>query len=245
MTRRQFGRKMSNRGSALLTVILVVGFLTILATTLLYVSGMEFQTKQADYLNKKSFYSGEEALEEIRAKFMEDASIAAIDAYNHVTMQFVTLQTKDMRQLEYNTTFVTNLLERLNPAVGGTDDWREILRSHTTMAAIDPSSPTTYELQINSAYAPYTTTAMVDVDDANGFIRIKGLKMIYTNPDTKIATIISTDLDICAPAIDWSAEGALTAVDPPGDSGAKAIAARSRTTIDASKCVKYANWKKE
>ena len=57
-----FGKKLDNRGSALLIVILVVGFLTILATTLLYISGMNFQIKQADYQNKKNFYTGETGL---------------------------------------------------------------------------------------------------------------------------------------------------------------------------------------
>lgn len=235
MAKRQFWKKMNNRGSALLTVILVVGFLTILATTLLYITGMDLQTKQADYLNKKSFYSGEVALEQIRANLMEDASKAAVVAYNDVSMQYVTLQNKDMRQLEYNKLFVQNLMEQLIPAVGGDDNWKNILDARFASGVGSP-----YQLTFESA--SYTTAAMVDVREADGYIRIKGLKMTYTDPATKLTTILSTDLDVRAPEIGWSVEGALQTLET---GVSEQMAAESRTTVDASKCVKYVNWKKE
>lgn len=237
MAGRQFWRKMNNRGSALLMVILVVGFLSILATTLLYISGMDFQTKQADYQNKKNFYTGEVALEQIRANLMVDASEAAVAAYNEVSMKYVTLQNKDMRQLEYNKLFVENLMEQLIPAAGGVDDWSVILGSRFTAGA---GTPPPYTLEFENSV--HTTAAMVEVHDADGYIRIKGLRMIYTDSTTKLTTILSTDLDIRAPEIDWSVEGAFQVLEA---GVTEQMAAESRTTVDASKCVKYVNWKKE
>ena len=49
-------QKQNNAGSAIVTVLVVVTFVTILATVLLYISGMKFQMKVADYRTKESFY---------------------------------------------------------------------------------------------------------------------------------------------------------------------------------------------
>lgn len=233
MADRQFLGKMNNRGSALLTVILVVGFLTILATTLLYITGMEFQTKQADYQNKRNFYTGETALEEIRAKLMDDASEAALLAYDEVSKNYIALGSKENRKLEYNTVFVAKIQENLIPADAGPDYWKTILAARLNPGVGDPPP---YKLDFDDSIYAVVPNA------AEGYIRIKGIKMTYIDPDTKLATILSTDLDICAPEIDWSAEGALQMLE---EDVTWEMAAESRTTVDASKCVKYANWKKE
>lgn len=244
MLKALFGRKMNNRGSALLTVVLVVGFLTILATTLLYISGMNFQIKQADYQNKKSFYTGETGLEEIRAHLMEDASKAAAAAYNNVTMHFVTAETKDIRQLEFNNEFVVQLQKVWDDklALEG-NNWSNLIKDYYTDGT-DPNSP--YTMKFDSAYdsnhdGVLDSSELLDVHDIDGYIRIKGMKMTYINPDTGRTTIISTDMDVYAPNFDWSAEGTSTelATDVTAEMAAQ------RTTVDVSKCVRYANWKKE
>lgn len=220
---------MNNKGSALLTVVLVVGFLTILATTLLYISGMNLQTKQADYQNKRNFYSGETALEEIRAKLMEDASWASVEAYNDVTMRYVTLQNKGTRKLEYNRVFVEKLQKRWNdeklPAVGGS--WQALLDSYHSPG---------YKLELDTTYPD-----VLAVDENNGYIRIRGVQITYIDANTKLTTLISTDLDVRAPEIDWSAEETIKTLPD----GVDAENAAKKTTVDASTCVRYANWKKE
>ncbi|MDE6701218.1 MAG: hypothetical protein K2K10_09460 [Acetatifactor sp.] len=246
MVRALFGKKMDDRGSALLTVVLVVGFLTILATTLLYISGMNFQIKQADYQNKKSFYTGETGLEEIRAHLMEDASEAAARAYNNVPMRFVTTGTKDFRQLEFNNEFVAQLQEIWNNklAMEG-NNWRNLIRNYYTNGT-DPSSPYTMRLDPNDIYdsnhdGVLDSSELLEVHDADGYIRIRGMRMTYTNPDNGRTTIITTDMDVYAPNLDWSAEGTSKELA----AGVTAEMAARRTTVDVSKCVRYANWKKE
>lgn len=242
MVRRLFERKMNNRGSALLTVVLLVAFLTILATTLLYVSGTNMQIKQADYQNKASFYSGEEALEEIRANLMEDASKAALLAYNDVMMRYETLPDGDYRKVEYYSAFVTNLQEvwvSTDPVAPGVDDWWQILDNRYTGGAY----PAAYTLDVKSGS---TSAQVLELHPTEGYIRIKGIQMIYVDPNTGRATIISTDLDVCAPEIDWYANQSKKSLPGVDAADAERAAARnSKTTVDVSKCVKYANWKKE
>ncbi len=235
-----FGKKLDNRGSALLIVILVVGFLTILATTLLYISGMNFQIKQADYQNKKNFYTGETGLEQIRASLMKDASEAAAKAYNNVSMRFVSMGTKDGRQMEYYTEFANELQEIWDAKLATQgNNWKNLLSDYYV-----PNPD--YTLTLDSGYdgngdGVFESSELLNLNVAEGYIRIRGLKMMYIDPDTKRATIIATDLDVCAPEIDWSAEG--TRITLETDVTAEMAAAR--TTVDVSKCVRYANWKKE
>lgn len=237
-----FGRKLDNRGSALLTVILVVGFLTILATTLLYVSGMNFQIKQADYQNKKNFYIGETGLEQVRANLMKDTSEAAAKAYNNVSMRFIAAGTKDFRQLEYYNEFAAQLQEVWDAklAVNG-NNWKNLIQDYYTsdpayMLTLDPDG-----IYDSNSDGVLESTELLELHVTEGYIRIRGMRMTYIDPDTNRATIITTDMDVYAPALDWSAEG--TSKDLA--SGVTAEMAAQRTTVDVSKCVRYANWKKE
>lgn len=240
MLKKLCDRKMNNRGSALLTVILVVGFLTILATTLLYITGMNFQIKQADYQNKKNFYTGETGLEEIRAELMKDVSKASVEAYNDISMRYVSLSTAGVRKLEYNKSFVESLQKVWDDklAVGGMD-WDDLLHTYYTGGAA-------YTLELDPAYdsngdGVFSSSEVLELHDIEGYIRIKGLKMTYIDPNTKLTTIISTDMDVYAPAVDWSAEGTLQTL-----SGITADAAAIKNDeLDVSGCVRYANWKKE
>lgn len=226
-------KKLNTRGSALLTVILVVSFLTILATTLLYISGMNFQIKQMDYQNKKNFYNGETALEEMKAEFMEDASEAAVKAYAEVSGQYVT-HGSGLRELEYNRAFVKALQEVWKDKgltdtsgwlSGSGDNWTGYLGGYYTDHTHVRLSMGAVDVDGNSII---TNGELLDIDEDGGVIRVKNLKVIYTN-DNNLTTIITTDLEVNAPKI------GLNATDTAPTEG----------VADASKCVKYANWKKE
>ena len=80
--------KLNNTGSAIVTVIVVVTFISILATTILYMSGMNFFMKMTDLRTKESFYDGEMALEEIKAALMAEASMACEEAYTKVVINY-------------------------------------------------------------------------------------------------------------------------------------------------------------
>lgn len=235
-------RKLNNKGSALLTVILLVAFLTVLATTLLYVSGTNMQIKQADYQNKKSFYSGEEALEEIRANLMEDASKAALLAYNEVMMNYDALRDGDYRRAVYYDAFVTELQEvwvSTDPLAPGVDDWRQILNDRFSGRAY----PAVYTLSLPLGF---TSADVLELKPDEGYVRIKGIQMIYYDDEIKRTTIITTDFDVHAPEIDWYAnESKKTLPGTEAEDIERAAARNSKTIVDVSKCVKYANWKKE
>lgn len=80
----KFLRQKRNKGSALIMVITIVAFVSVLGTTLLYMSGSNYQMKQSDYKTKRVFYLNEEFFDNIRAMVLADASVAAENSFEDV-----------------------------------------------------------------------------------------------------------------------------------------------------------------
>jgi len=225
----------------MLTVILVVAFLTILATTLLYVTGMNFQIKQADYQNKKNFYSGETYVEQIRSGLLLEVSQAAQAAYLRTSEEFVALEDGNIRDTQYRTYFVEELENALN-----------------TQAAAGWG---TYLTSLCGPDCTISGTITTEKREANGIFTIRGIEMQYVDYNNGRATIISTDLEIHAPDIMWptlsqTALGQTKGLDDEGFVAYDASGSPTMQTItaaeaakgkytDITKCVRYTNWVKK
>lgn len=79
----------NNKGSALVSVLVVTTFITIIATTMLYMAAMNYQQKQTDYQNKQSFYGAEKALDEFKSVLVQDVQDAYLAAYNETSKNFL------------------------------------------------------------------------------------------------------------------------------------------------------------
>lgn len=233
--------QLDHKGSAMLTVILVVAFLTILATTLLYVTGMNFQIKQADYQNKKNFYSGETYVEQIRSGLLLEVSQAAQAAYLRTSEEFVALGSGDIRETQFRSYFVEEIENALN--------------AHAA------SGWGTYLSGLCGPDCTISGTITTEKREANGIFTIRGIEMQYIDYDNGRATIISTDLEIHAPDVVWptlsvDALGQIKGLDDEGfvaynasgdptmQAATAADAAKGKFT-DITKCVRYTNWVKK
>lgn len=78
-----------NRGAAIVTVLVVSAFISIIATTLLYITGRNYTSKQVDYQNKESFYQAEEVLDKLKAYMVEDVSDAFNVAYADTLTNYI------------------------------------------------------------------------------------------------------------------------------------------------------------
>ena len=76
--------QLNNNGSALISVVAVVIFLSVIATTIIYISGKNYQIKANDYQNKNTFYQAEMALDELKGALAADVSEAFKYAYREV-----------------------------------------------------------------------------------------------------------------------------------------------------------------
>jgi len=105
---KNFFCKNSNKGSTLITVIVVVAFISILATVMLYLSGENYKTKAIDLKTKESFYEAEEAVEFFRSQLIVDVANASADAYSTATTDYVVVGDKAVRDTLYLTDFRNN-----------------------------------------------------------------------------------------------------------------------------------------
>ena len=242
----------------MLTVLLFIAFLTILATTLLYISGMNFVIKQADYGNKKNFYKGETALEMIRAELIAKVvAPAARDAYAECCMHYVSADTGDadttaeLRELNYNNGFseaVRDYLSQEITAAGGTFKWDDYFSHYVTVSGVTVKVENADVVCETGTTLPKDQSGESDatllIDTLNGIVTIKGITVTYVDEDADLTTIISTDLELHAPEIDWSVTqsldnfGAVTEAEEQNK-------LRTKKDVEVSRCVIYTNWVKQ
>lgn len=227
MQKRNRGERLDNRGAALVTVIIVVGLLSILATTFLYLSGMNFFMKKTDQKTKESFYQAETALEEIRAELMELSADAAGKAYQRLLVQYASMDSYT-RYSAYQSYF----LEELKNSWDARRDVETPQLSYEEMVKRIVSPEYQGFLSLNPDVAD---AGMADLTYASqGYLLIKGICLTYTNSEG-YTTIIRTDYMVSVPQLNWSV----------GDTAPEGTPVADKTGVDLSECVQYYNWTKQ
>lgn len=226
--------KLNNQGSAIVTVIVVVAFITILATTLLYISGMNYYMKMTDLRTKQSFYEAETALEEIKAALAVEVAEAGDEAYREILINYAATDGYTRYTLYENRFF--EILK---------DNWEE------KRSALNPDGdPVSYEELLREyVETPYKTGLTLDADNptagsidltnqADGYAVVKGVQLTYAKDG--YTTIISTDYVITAPELNWGIDAAKTEWTPTD--GAEAL---EREAVEMAEYVTYSNWIKK
>ena len=225
-------KRLDDRGAALVTVIVVVVVLSILATTFLYISGMNYFMKITDLKTKESFYEAETALEEVKAELMELASEAGKEAYSEVMISYASVDSFTRYSL-YQTAFFAKLQELWEAKRG------------------DPAAPLTYLQVLQTMVDPaYSSSIMLSADPSagqidvshvdEGYALLKGIVLEYTDANG-YTTIISTDYLISVPTVDWSVNQAYA----DWSDGVFSPEKLKRGNVDLSECVQYYNWVKK
>ncbi len=88
-----------------MTVIVVIAFMSILATTVLYLAGENYKTKIYDLKTKESFYEAEEIVELFRASLIRDVAECSKPAYDAVMTNYAKSGDKNTRATEYLSQF--------------------------------------------------------------------------------------------------------------------------------------------
>lgn len=91
----------NNSGSALIVCIIVLLFVSILATVILYMSGINYRMKKSEYNNRLTFYESEIPLESIEANLVLPLSEAFNNAYRKTNSRFLHLGTSDARRRDF------------------------------------------------------------------------------------------------------------------------------------------------
>lgn len=232
--------RLNNEGSALVSVLVITTFITIIATTMLYISAMNYQQKQTDYQNKQSFYDAEKALDELKGILVEDVQEAYVTAYNETSKNYV------LKNADRTGYFQQTFMEALEAK------WKKRSDDATDVSSVpDIASMTGDQKQLLAAIqalmndtgvAEYAESAKhfykvdsygVYQDTTNGgrkFV-LKGIQVRRTIGN--YTTFLYTDICLEPPSVNW--------FDSYGDAtGAASVAEREKLLF--TDCVYYVNW---
>lgn len=237
-------KKLNNSGSAIVTVIVVVAFISILATTILYVSGMNFYMKMTDLHTKESFYEAETALEEIKSFLMEQAAEAGKEAYMDVMINYASTDGYTRYSL-YQNRFLALLNEKWEAArtpMGGTErTYLETLASLVTSYPVKPIDPSAEcELSLD---ASVPNAGSIELHAEDGYALLRGIIFTYTRDG--YTTMISTDFIISVPEINWGVDAYRSEWGTGEDGTPDDASDLERETVDMTECVQYYNWTKQ
>lgn len=112
-----------NSGSTLITVIVIVAFMSILATVMLYLAGENYKMKATDLKTKASFYEAEEVMEIMKTQLALDVAAASKPAYTSTVVNYIQDTNKNIRAESYYKAFRNNYINIWNSHwdVGGLD----------------------------------------------------------------------------------------------------------------------------
>ena len=223
--------KLNNSGAALITVIIVIAFISVMVTVVLYLSGVNYHMKTADKEIKDSFYDAETAMESIRAQMMVEAKKAFQEAYKESMCTIASEADVAVRNTNFNTKFVNTLNDNIKAniaAMGTGATLEDYLKSLV---------PVEYRAGLTVVATP--ADAPLTLDLSGGKAELKGVTIVYSKED--YMTQITTDFVIKAPDGDFALDTSTNTWDPSDDPAT----AFERKIYEMDECVNYANWIKE
>lgn len=188
-------RKSDNRGASLVVVIITIAFIGILVSMLMYITFMNFKIKTADVKNKNSFYTAENALEEIKAGLQGEVSEAMGSAYLDI-MQNYGIYSDDERSENFEWSYMTALRDKLK--VPGTDNYYQV-------------SVLTGYLQETAWNEATQTGAKISAEDADKGVLLmledgvvlKDVTVTYVSADGNVSRI-ETDIRLALPEVSFN-----------------------------------------
>lgn len=216
--------KLNHSGAALVTVIVVIAFISVLVTVILYASGMNYYMKATDMNIKESFYDAETALEEVKAALVKQTAEAFKEAYTDTLVNYASSGSGSAREAMFKENFVKTFGDNWDAAVSGAGGTQEDY----------------LKTLVESEYqGGLSISGTLEKHEDKGYLVLRGISFKYGKDD--YITQIETDFLIKAPEISWEIEAART----EWDSGDNASTAFDRDSLDMVKCVNYYNWKKK
>lgn len=197
-----------NKGFSLITVIITVAFIGILGLLVLYLALQNFNMKITGIKGKDSFYTAEQALEEIRLGLQQDVGEAMSAAYIKVMEDYNKQSSSsdevldELRQKAFENAFLQELTSRVRQSgKDGASDLplgqysMDYLRSYVDLEKMDEATETLI------VTTPEGKNPVLKSDPKSGLL-LKNLKVIYV--DAKgYAAIIETDIRLGIPKIQF------------------------------------------
>lgn len=197
----------NNQGMSLVTVIIVIGFIAVLVSTLLMVSLMNLKMKRVNAYATDSFYSAEQVLDEINIGLQKDISDALSSSYSEILTNYADYDTQ-----QKNTLLKTKYYEHLWDELGyyntnfyySTDILYDYLKDTTKWRGSDEEG---YGAILRTTNQADTAIGQMITYEDTGIV-LKGLIVYYKDAKGFISTI-QTDIRLAYPDFDFAASTAL------------------------------------
>ncbi len=212
-------RVRDDRGSAMVMVIVIIAFVAILASVLMFLSFSGYQMRAADRRNKDNFYTAETVLDEINVGLQGEISESLAKAYSEVMNNFALYRSANARNKALHEMYYKELQERLWESPSETGKYSvSKLRTYlsadsrgdgdgTRAAFLSGSATYGAIVESNLEYATESEKFKMIVENSSKLV-LKDLKVSYVN-DTGYISIISTDIRISIPSFNFSQASAL------------------------------------
>lgn len=199
-------KRLNDKGSALVTVIVACAVIGLLAVVSLWASLINYQMKITDTKVKSNFYSAESVLDQICVGLQSNVSDAYNKAYT-TTMQKYSALSEDERNNMFIREYVENICLALKSTTVGDRNYNmALLKSYVDSSLLDN---TTYP------YAEITSLTASD-DSGDGLMStydtgvvLKGIKVVFVD-DEGFSSVIETDISLNIPEMKF-----VTAEDMP------------------------------
>lgn len=199
-------KRLNDKGSALVTVIVACAVIGLLAVVSLWASLINYQMKITDTKVKSNFYSAESVLDQICVGLQSNVSDAYNKAYT-TTMQKYSALSEDERNNMFIREYVENICLALKSTTVGDRNYNmSLLKSYVDSNLLDT---TTY---------PYVEITSLTASDDSGDglmstydsgVVLKGIKVVFVDEEG-FSSVIETDISLNIPEMKF-----VTAEDMP------------------------------
>lgn len=202
-----WSQKRRNRGSSIVIVIIAMAMIGILATTLLWMSYINYKIKVNDIRNKNSFYSAEMVMEQIVAGLQKEASDSVAVAYQEVLSNWDELQSESNRYSSFASTYLDTLVKHLRDTDKGDGYYkRDILKGYVDTTVWDHVNQTAWDNGTDDTDETKKKTPVMELVNGNSLI-LRNVFVSYMDEDR--LSIVSTDLRLDVPEIVFTQSGSI------------------------------------
>lgn len=202
-----WNQKRRNRGSSIVIVIIAMAMIGILATTLLWMSYINYKIKVNDIRNKNSFYSAEMVMEQIVAGLQKEASDSVAVAYQEVLSNWDDLQSESNRYSSFASTYLDTLVKHLRDTDKGDGYYkRDILKGYVDTTVWDHVNQTAWDNGTDDTDETKKKPPVMELVNGNSLI-LRNVFVSYMDEDR--LSIVSTDLRLDVPEIVFTQSGSI------------------------------------
>ena len=205
LQKKLWNRKRRNSGSSIVIVIIAMAMIGILATTLLWMSYVNYKIKVNDIRNKNSFYSAETVMEQIVAGLQKETSDSVAVAYQEVLSNWEALENETNRYSTFASVYLDTLVKHLRDSEEGDGCYnRDVLKNYVDTEIWKNVNQTAWKNGTDEADAE--KAPVMELVNGSSLI-LRNVFVSYIDGDR--LSIVSTDLCLDVPEIVFTQSGSV------------------------------------